>query len=155
MVTEPSPHMLRHLRARLESAPPPVGSWDLLQAGGEVLPFDDASFDTVVATFVHCTIPDPPRALREISRVLRPGGSYLFLEHVRAGEGTALGHAQDALEKPHRYVAAGCYPNRRTELLLADSPLEIESLEHGTMPLSFPSVRPTIIGLARAPSPVS
>jgi ubiquinone/menaquinone biosynthesis C-methylase UbiE len=153
VVTEPSPHMLRHLRSRLDSAPPPVGSWELIQAGGEALPFADASFDTVVATFVHCTIPDPARALREIARVLRPGGSYLFLEHVRASEGSVLGRVQDALEKPHRYVAAGCYPNRRTELLLADSPLQLESLEHGTMPLSSPSVRPTIIGVARAPGP--
>jgi ubiquinone/menaquinone biosynthesis C-methylase UbiE len=155
VVTEPSPHMLRHLHRRLESAPPPVGSCELLEAGGEDLPFQDASFDTVVATFVHCTIPDPESALREIARVLRPGGIYLFLEHVRAGEGTVLGRAQDALEKPHRYIAAGCYPNRRTESLLADSPLEIESLEHGTMPLSSPSVRPTILGLARAPTPMS
>jgi ubiquinone/menaquinone biosynthesis C-methylase UbiE len=151
VVTEPSPHMLRHLRPGLESAPPPVGSWELVQAGGEQLPFADASFDTVVATFVHCTIPDPERALREIARVLRPGGVYLFLEHVRAGEGTVLGRLQDAIEKPHRYIAAGCYPNRRTESLLADSPLVIESLEHGTMPLSSPSVRPTIIGRARSP----
>jgi ubiquinone/menaquinone biosynthesis C-methylase UbiE len=151
VVTEPSPHMLRHLRERLESAPPPVGSWELEQAGAEELPFDDASFDTVVATYVHCTIPDPARALREIERVLRPDGVYLFLEHVRAEDGTILGHAQDALEKPHRYIAAGCHPNRRTETLLADSPLVIETLTHGTMPLSFPSVRPTIIGSARAP----
>jgi ubiquinone/menaquinone biosynthesis C-methylase UbiE len=152
VVTEPSPHMFRHLRGRLESAPPRTRSWELLQAGGEELPFEDASFDTVVATFVHCTIPDPARALVEISRVLSPGGIYLFLEHVHAGEGTLLGRAQDALEKPHRYIAAGCYPNRRTASLLADSPLEIESLEHGRMPLSSPSVRPTIIGLARRPS---
>jgi ubiquinone/menaquinone biosynthesis C-methylase UbiE len=155
VVTEPSPHMLRHLRGRLESAPPAARSWELLQAGGEELPFEDASFDTVVATFVHCTIPDPARALLEITRVLRPGGIYLFLEHVRATDGTVLARAQDALEKPHRYIAAGCYPNRRTELLLAESPLAIESLEHGSMPLSSPSVRPTIIGLARRSSAVS
>jgi SAM-dependent methyltransferase len=151
VVTEPSPHMIRQLRAQLDSAPPPVGSCELVQTGGEDLPFEDAAFDSVVATFVHCTIPDPPRALREIARVLRPGGVYLFLEHVHAGEGTLLGRVQDAVELPHRYIAAGCHPNRRTEALLAASPLEIQSLEHGRMPLAAPSVRPTIIGVARAP----
>ena len=72
------------LRQRLAADAPPVGSWELVAAGAEQLPFGDDSFDTVVAVFVHCTVPDPPAALREIARVLRPGGRYLFLEHVRS-----------------------------------------------------------------------
>ncbi|HEX4109690.1 MAG TPA: class I SAM-dependent methyltransferase [Solirubrobacteraceae bacterium] len=152
VVTEPSPHMLAHLRRRLEQEPPPVGEWTLLLAGAETLPFEDASFDCVVGTYVHCTIPDPARALREVARVLAPGGRYLYLEHVHAGEGTALGRMQDLIELPHRYIAAGCHPNRRTERLLRDSPLVLERVEHGTMPMAFPSVRPVISGSARAPA---
>jgi SAM-dependent methyltransferase len=140
--------MLTHLRRGLESAPPPVGRWELTRAGAENLPFDDAEFDTVVATFVHCTIAEPRRAMSEISRVLRPGGRYLFLEHVRAEDGSALARFQDLVAVPHRYVAAGCHPNRRTEELLRAAPLTIERLDHGTQPRSFPSVRPTIIGSA-------
>jgi len=150
VVSEPSPHMLAHLRSALEDGPPPVGSWKLVQLGGEVLPFEDGSFDTVVATFVLCTIPDPARALAEIARVLKPGGRYLFLEHVHAGEGTTLGRFQDLIEVPHRYIAAGCYPNRRTERLLSESPLQVQTLEHGRQPKSSPTVRPTIIGSALA-----
>jgi ubiquinone/menaquinone biosynthesis C-methylase UbiE len=150
VVTEPSPHMLAHLRTALQADAPPVGSWELVQAGAEQLPFPDDSFDTVAATFVHCTIPDPAQALTEIARVLRPGGRYLFLEHVHAGEGTALGRFQDLAELPHRYIAAGCFPNRRTERLLEQSPLQLERLEHGAQPRAFPTVRPTIIGSARA-----
>jgi ubiquinone/menaquinone biosynthesis C-methylase UbiE len=153
VVTEPSPHMRAHLRRKLESDPPPVGSWKLVECGGEDLPFDDASFDTITATYVHCTIPDPRRALAEFARVLRPGGRYLFLEHVHAGEDTTLGRFQDLVEIPHRYLAAGCHPNRRTEDLLADSTFEIERLEHGAQPRSFPTVRPTIIGSARRSVP--
>ena len=70
---------------------------------------------------------------------------------MHAGDGTILGRFQDLVEIPHRYVAAGCHPNRRTESLLADSPFEIERLEHSRQPCSFPTVRPTIIGLARRP----
>ena len=64
VVSEPSPHMLAHLRSALEDAPPPVGSWKLVEAGAEQLPFEDDSFDTVVGTFVLCTIPDPARRWR-------------------------------------------------------------------------------------------
>lgn len=152
VVTEPSPHMLDHLRSALEEDPPPVGSWELVESGAEELPFPDASFDTVVATYVHCTIPDPGRALREIARVLVPGGRYLYLEHVHAGERTLLGRVQDLVERPHRFIAAGCHPNRRTGELLERSPLEIERLEHLEMPRAVPTVKPAILGSARAPA---
>jgi ubiquinone/menaquinone biosynthesis C-methylase UbiE len=148
VVTEPSPHMIKHLRAEL-TAQPPVGSWELVRTGAERLPFDDAAFDTVVATFVHCTIPEPRAALAEITRVLRPGGRYLFIEHVRSPDNRWLAWFQDAVEIPHRYLAAGCHPNRRTEQLLAESDLTVESLVHEAMPRSSPTVRPTIRGIAR------
>jgi ubiquinone/menaquinone biosynthesis C-methylase UbiE len=152
VVTEPSPHMLEHLRSILHSDPPPVGAWKLVESGAEKLPFPDGSFDTVVGTYVHCTIPDPRRALGEIARVLTDGGRYLFLEHVHAGEGTLLGRFQDLVEIPHRYIAAGCHPNRRTEALLEESPLEVERLEHSRMPMAFPTVRPVILGAAHVGS---
>ncbi len=147
VVTEPSPHMLVHLREAARE-PPPVGSLELVQAPAQALPFADGRFDTAVCTFVLCSVPDPAAALGEIARVLRPGGRLLFLEHVHAGEGTLLGRFQDLVEVPHRYVAAGCYPNRRTESLLAESPLTVRSVAHGHQPRSLPTVRPTIMGTA-------
>ena len=151
VVTEPSPHMIRHIEAELARLSPRAGSVRVEQAGAESLPFPDASFDTVVATYILCTTPDPAAVLGEIARVLRPGGRYLFLEHVHAGENTALGRFQDLVEIPHRYIAAGCHPNRRTEALLRGSPLEVESLTHGRQPRAPLTVRPTIRGSARRP----
>jgi ubiquinone/menaquinone biosynthesis C-methylase UbiE len=148
IVTEPSPHMLAHLREAMTHRPVAAGSWKLVQTGAEELPFPDASFDTVLFTYMLCTVPDPARALDEVARVLRPGGRLLFLEHVHAGEGTMLGRLQDLVEVPHRYIAAGCHPNRRTEQLLRDSSLHVERLEHGRQPMAPPTVRPTIIGSA-------
>ncbi len=149
IVSEPSEHMLVHLREQLRSVAPPVGKCELVQCAAEPLPFPDASFDTVVATYVLCTTPDPARVLAEVARVLVPRGEYLFLEHVHAGEGTWLGRAQDLLELPHRYLAAGCHPNRRTEALLDRSPLQVQQLTHGSQPRSVPTVKPTIVGSAR------
>ena len=151
VVSEPSPHMREHLRERLEADPPPVGSWELVDASAEELPFDDESFDTVTGGFIMCSIPDPEAAVSEIARVLRPGGRYIFLEHVHAGDGTMLGRFQDLIEIPHRYFAAGCHPNRRTWETIESSPLEVERMDRGEQPKAPPSVKPTILGSAVRP----
>jgi ubiquinone/menaquinone biosynthesis C-methylase UbiE len=150
-ITEPSPHMIEQLEIELakERRPGPV---KLIRSSAESLPCEGASFDTIVATYVLCTTPDPARVLNEIHRLLRPGGRYLFLEHVHAGDGTLLGHFQDLVELPHRYLAAGCHPNRRTQQLLERSPLDVVRLEQGRQPRALPTVRPTIIGIAERPT---
>lgn len=138
VLTDPSPWMLRR-------APPGT---EILQAGLPSLPFADGRFDTVVCTYVLCSVADPAAALVEIARVLAPGGALLFLEHVRAGEGTWLGRVQDLIARPHRIAAAGCRPNRRTEELLAASPLRVRWLIPGRQPSALPTVAPTIMGAA-------
>ncbi len=150
VISEPSAHMLGQLRPQLRGRPPRVGSWELTQADAQQLPFADDSFDTVVGTYVLCSVDEPRRTLSEIARVLHAGGRYLYMEHVHAGEETLLGRFQDLVEVPHRYIAAGCHPNRRTERLLEASPLTVEWLKHANQPRSFPTVRPIIIGAARA-----
>jgi len=152
VITEPSPHMVKHLESELTKERLRCGSVTLLCVGAESLPFEDASFDTIVATYILCTTPDPALVLREIHRLLRPGGRYLLVEHVHAGEGTPLGRFQDLVELPHRYLAAGCRPNRRTERLLERSELELVRLEHGRQPRALPTVRPRIVGTAERSS---
>jgi ubiquinone/menaquinone biosynthesis C-methylase UbiE len=147
-LTEPSPHMLDHLRSAVGEQAPAAGSYELVPASAQTLPFADHRFDTAVCTYVLCSVPDPAAALNELARVLRPDGKLLFLEHVRAGDDTVLARFQDLVEVPHRYIAAGCYPNRRTAELLAGSPLEVQWLEHGRQPAALPTVRPTIMGVA-------
>ena len=152
VITEPSSPMVEHLEAELTRERLRCGSVKLLRAGAESLPFEDMSFDTIVATYILCTTPDPALVLREIHRLLRPGGRYLFIEHVHAGEGTSLGRFQDLVELPHRYLAAGCHPNRRTEQLLQRSELALVRLERGRQPRALPTVRPRIIGTAERSS---
>jgi ubiquinone/menaquinone biosynthesis C-methylase UbiE len=149
VLTEPDEHM----RAQLERKLTALGRRpEVVGAGAERLPFPDASFDTVVATLVLCTIPAPRRALEEISRVLKPDGRLLFLEHVRA-EDAGTARWQDRLERPWGWFGRGCHPNRDTVSLINESALEIGELERDTMPKAPPIVRPLVVGEARPTAP--
>lgn len=105
---EPDPHMLKRARARALGLRFPV---EITAAGAEALPFPDASFDCVVATFVFCTIPDPAAAAAEAIRVLRPGGQLLFAEHVRSSV-TPILAGQRAVEPVWKRLAGGCHLTR-------------------------------------------
>jgi ubiquinone/menaquinone biosynthesis C-methylase UbiE len=72
------------------------------------LPFPDASFDCVVDTFSLCVMEDPLAALREVRRVLRPGGAALLAEHTRSAEAPLLGWYQSVTAAPVRATAKGC-----------------------------------------------
>lgn len=148
VLTEPEEAMAAQLRERV--AEQGRGA-DVQVVGAERLPFADDSFDTVAATLVLCTAPDPHAVLAETARVLRPGGLFLFMEHVRAGEDTTLGKWQDRVEKPWGFIAGGCHPNRRTAATLESSALEIIELRQTEFPKAAgPLVRPVIMGVARA-----
>src|SRR6266566_2794615 len=90
---EPDEAMLVVARRALSAVPIPI---TLTRAPVEALPFPDAQFDSVVVTLVFCSVQDPERGLREVGRVLKPGGTLLLLEHVRA-HGKMVAWVQDAL----------------------------------------------------------
>jgi SAM-dependent methyltransferase len=111
---EPDAHMRRRTEHVAATAPFPV---TLVDADAARLPFDDASFDTVVATFVLCTIPDAEGAAHEMARVLRPDGVLLYAEHV-ASEG-ALGAGLQGLARPcWCHLFGGCRLDREGHRLL-------------------------------------
>ena len=151
VMTEPDPHMARRLRDRLAKEPGAAGNPTVVEASAEDLPFDDGSFDTVVATLVLCTVSDAQRALAEARRVLVEGGRLLYIEHVRSTR-PGLGRWQDRLERPWGFFAAGCHPNRPTDQALADAGFWIDSLERDKLPKAPPIVRPLIRGVARRPT---
>jgi SAM-dependent methyltransferase len=146
-LTEPEKPMLRRLEARARTDAPDA---TVLCAPAEDLPFEDDTFDVAVSTLVLCGVGDQPRALRQLRRVLRPGGTLLFLEHVRADE-PALARKQDRMNGINRLVV-GCDCNRPTLDSIEHAGFVVTHLEHHTLPKSPAFVRPVIIGTATAPA---
>jgi ubiquinone/menaquinone biosynthesis C-methylase UbiE len=145
-LTEPEKPMLRRLEQRARDV---ESSATVLGAPAEDLPFDDGTFDVAVSTLVLCGVNDQPRALRQLRRVLRPGGTLLFLEHVRAGD-PALARKQDRMNGVNRFVV-GCDCNRPTLDSIEQAGFTVTQVEHQTMPKAPAFVRPVIVGIATAP----
>src|SRR5207248_331911 len=147
VVTEPQAPMLRRLqRTAREHAP----LAQVLRAPAEDLPFEDDSFDTVVSTLVLCGVDDQPRALREIRRVLRPGGRLLFIEHVRSDD-PKVARLQDRISPVNRFLF-GCECNRTTLDTIQATGFTVSRVEHGELPKAPKFVRPMIVGAAVAQS---
>ncbi len=144
VLSEPEQHMAKRLERRIAQ----LGRHaEIVRATDEMLPFDDASFDTVVSTLVLCTVADPEAALDEVKRVLRPGGSLLFLEHVRSDE-PRLGRWQDLLQRPWAAIADGCNCNRRTLERTRNRGFYIVEIDHARWRRMPPIVRPLLSGRA-------
>jgi ubiquinone/menaquinone biosynthesis C-methylase UbiE len=97
----------------------------LVQARAEALPFRSGSFDTVVSGLVFCSVGDPPRALDEIKRVLRAGGTLRMLEHVRSTTPWKA-RLQDRVQPAWTRVSGGCHPNRETERTVSEAGFVIQ-----------------------------
>lgn len=103
---------------------------DYIGLDGEQLPLGDASVDHVVSTWTLCSIPDVQRALLEVGRVLRPGGSLHFVEHGRAPD-PRVARWQDRLTPIQRRVFGGCHLNRQIDDLIEHAGLQISRLDTG------------------------
>ncbi len=108
---EPNPAM--HDRLRAKAAEHDV-DLEIRTLRGESIDVEDEYADGVVATLVLCGVDDPRRVLSEVRRVLKPGGTFFFVEHVIAPEGTKTRVAQKVLVRPHRWLFNGCEINRDT-----------------------------------------
>jgi SAM-dependent methyltransferase len=138
---EPNLHMHAMLSARAARHGLPL---EILRGGAESLAIPDASVDAVVASLVLCTVGDPRQVVREVRRVLRPGGRFICIEHVAAPTGSAIARIQRAVYRPWRWLFEGCHTHRDTEEVLTGAGFSKVSIERFTWRSIFVPVRPQI-----------
>jgi SAM-dependent methyltransferase len=127
---DPSTELLRMARSRRRSNAFPI---EFFQRSAETLPFGDASMDTLVVTWGLCSISKPVDALREMKRVLKPGGELLFVEHGRSHD-EGIERWQNRVNPLWRVVAGGCNLNRPIDELVRAAGFQIKELETQYLP---------------------
>ncbi|HME72887.1 MAG TPA: class I SAM-dependent methyltransferase [Myxococcota bacterium] len=140
LAVEPDPEMRRRGEARRQAAALRIS---LLDGMAERLPFESACADTVVTTLVLCSVDDPRQVVREIRRVLKPGGTLILIEHIRT-EDRWTTRFQDLLTPLWRRIAGNCHLNRPTLDTLRDAGFKIQGGE--SVVVGSPKILPIVAG---------
>jgi len=126
VTADPMDALPERVQQRIGSAPFPVEVHHL--PADRTLPFDAGRFDTVTMTWTLCTIPDPVAALREMRRVVKPGGKLLFIEHGRSDD-PGVARWQDRWNPIQNVLACGCNVNRKIDALVEQGGFRVGPLE--------------------------
>ena len=147
---EPNPHMYRFIR---EAAAEQGIDVDIHTgtASDTGLPTD--SVDAVISTLVLCSVPDLDAALAEVKRILKPGGRFVFIEHVAAPDGSWLCTLQHTIKPLWKLLADGCHPDRDTGTAIEQA--GFAEVQYEAFRADLPIVAPHIIGDAVMPSTVT
>jgi len=140
---EPNPFMHSYLQKEADKLGLNI---DIRTGTAEKLDAQDNSIDTVISTLVLCSVPNLPATLQEILRVLKPGGRFLFIEHVAAPKGTFLRSVQNTVKPIWQVIGDGCNPNRETGIALENA--GFASVDYQKFDAPVPLVTPHIIGVA-------
>lgn len=144
VLTEPYAPMAAQLRKKLAGLKVEA---EVLEALAERLPFPDNNFDTVVGTMILCTAQFPEIVLNEIARVLKPGGQFLFLEHIRNVD-PAVARIQDLVQPAWYLFGNGCHCNRDSVEVLRKSLLCLDNVDYETIPNAWKIVKSMASGRA-------
>lgn len=148
VLVDDDPHMLAKLETRIANVRCEI-EIEVREASAVSLPFPDASFDAVVSTLVLCSVSDADAVLREIRRVLRPNGVFVYLEHVAGEEGSSRFAWQRRVEPVWKRIAGNCHLTRRTGDTIRRAGFVVEDERRESMRKALPIVRPTVRGIAR------
>ena len=149
IVTEPDSGMKKQLDQKFDALG--KSNFQTVNAKAEELPFDDASFDTVVSTLVLCTVEDPTQSMREIYRVLKPSGTLIFIEHVHAHDNPGRARWQKRIEPFWKHIAGGCHLTRDTLSEIEKVGFNVHQLNRQSLRKAPAFIRPSIRGMAQKP----
>jgi ubiquinone/menaquinone biosynthesis C-methylase UbiE len=147
---EPDPIMRKQLKQKIVDAH--LLNVIVSNDCAEEINVSDHSMDCVVSTLVCCSVKDLSASLQEIKRVLKPGGRFIFLEHVAAEAGTDRSRWQNILNPVWKKIAGNCHLNRHTQQAIITAGFELELIKNESMRKAIPVIRPTIRGVAISPS---
>lgn len=128
---EPNPFM--HERLRVQAQEHGV-DLEIRTLRGESVDIEDASVNGVVGTLLLCGVDDPAAVISEAHRVLAPGGTYFFLEHVHAPADSGMRHVQRLVKRPHEWLLNGCRIDQDSASLLQAGPfdsVDVEEIDRG------------------------
>ncbi|VVA94610.1 unnamed protein product [Arabis nemorensis] len=146
---DPNPKMKKYARKSAAKAGFKPKHFKFKPGVGEAIPLDDESVDAVVATLVLCSVSDVTQTLNEIKRVLRPGGTFIFLEHVAAKDGSFFRRLQKLLDPLQQRFADGCHLTRNTREWILEAGFSGGAEIETKSVYSFPWItRPHIYGAA-------
>lgn len=140
---EPNPYMRNYLK---ENATKLGKLIKVINGDAKAIPLEDESVDAVVSTLVLCSVDDVEQSLKEIQRILKPGGTFLFMEHVAARKGTFLRKTQRWIKPLWKRMADGCRPDQETKEAIEEAGFDAVNIEN--FHLSLPVVSPQIMGRA-------
>jgi SAM-dependent methyltransferase len=147
VLSEPDPDMRRKLSGKLRAAG--VARAELSDATVDELGSSAGTFDAIVSTLVLCSVPDLDRALASIRKLLRPGGAFVYLEHVAATDRPDRLRWQRRLEPAWRRIAGNCHLARDTGRAIRDAGFVVDHETRESMRKSLSIVRASIRGVAR------
>jgi len=145
IAVEPEDRLRALAEQAAATAPVPVR---VVAAHADELPYEDNSFDAVIATLVLCSVPDQHHALTELRRVLKSDGELRFFEHVRS-DNPIYRLVQQAITPVWSLAGGGCHPNRDTTTAISNAGFEITDIDRfAYRPLKFMPAQAHILGHA-------
>ena len=149
IISEPDEFMRKKLMHKLNDTN--IKKYEIKSFAMEDIDLEDNSMDCVISTLVCCSVRSPQESLKQVYRVLKSGGLFLFMEHVAAENNRGRLKWQNWINPIWKKISGNCHTNRETEKYILSAGFKIKNITKASMRKAPPFLRPTIRGVAVKP----